>query len=88
MTNAILLENLTKIYQSSKLALDDINLTIPEGSIFALLGPNGAGKSTLINILAGTVLKTSGKVYIGGIDLDLSPQGVKYNIGIVPQEIT
>lgn len=87
MTNAILLENLTKIYTSSKVALDNINLAIPEGSIFALLGPNGAGKSTLINILAGTVMKTSGKAYINGIDLDANPQAVKHNIGVVPQEI-
>lgn len=87
MTNAILLENLTKIYKSSKVALDNVNLAIPEGSIFALLGPNGAGKSTLINILAGTVIKTSGKAYVGGLDIDTNPQSVKYNIGIVPQEI-
>ena len=88
MTNSILLENLTKIYGSSKLALDNINLRIPKGSIFALLGPNGAGKSTIINILAGTVIKTSGKAYVNGIDIDLSPQSAKYEIGIVPQEIT
>ena len=88
MTDAILLENLTKIYNSSKVALDDVSLAIPEGSIFALLGPNGAGKSTLINILAGTVIKTSGKAYVGGIDIDTSPQSAKYKIGIVPQEVT
>lgn len=88
MTNSILLENLTKIYSSSKRALDNVNLAIPKGSIFALLGPNGAGKSTLINILAGTVIKTSGKAYVNGIDIDASPQSAKYEIGIVPQEIT
>jgi len=88
MTNSILLENLTKVYSSSKRALDNITLSIPKGSIFALLGPNGAGKSTLINILAGTVIKTSGKAYINGIDIDISPQSAKYEIGIVPQEIT
>jgi len=88
MTNSILLENLTKVYSSSKLALDNVNLAIPKGSIFALLGPNGAGKSTLINILAGTIIKTSGKAYVNGIDIDISPQSAKYEIGVVPQEIT
>ena len=88
MTNSILLENLTKVYNSSKVALDNVHLSIPKGSIFALLGPNGAGKSTLINILAGTVIKTSGKAYVNGIDIDVSPQSAKYEIGIVPQEIT
>lgn len=83
---AILLENLTKKY-GNKLALDAVNISIPRGSIFGLLGPNGAGKSTLINILAGTVVKTSGKAYVMGIDQDLDPRGLKYKIGIVPQEI-
>lgn len=87
MTNAIFIENLTKIYASSKVALDNVNLAIPQGSIFALLGPNGAGKSTLINILAGTIMKTSGKAYINGLDIDTNPQSVKYDIGVVPQEI-
>lgn len=87
MTDSILLENLTKIYSLSKCALKDVNLAIPKGSIFGLLGPNGAGKSTIINILAGTVTKTSGKAYINGIDIDANPQLAKYQIGIVPQEI-
>ena len=54
--DAILIENLTKKYEerradSSFLALNDLNLKIPQGSIFGLLGPNGAGKSTLINLI-------------------------------------
>ena len=53
-------------------ALDDIDLSINEGSIFGLLGPNGAGKSTFINILSGLSNKTSGKVDVIGLDLDLS----------------
>jgi ABC-2 type transport system ATP-binding protein len=84
--NAILLEKLTKNY-GAKLALDSIDLAVPEGSIFGLLGPNGAGKSTMINILAGTVIKTSGKASIMGVDIDDSPQLAKYQIGVVPQEI-
>ena len=83
---AILLEKLTKNY-GDKLALDAVDLAIPEGGIFGLLGPNGAGKSTMINILASTVIKTSGKAYIMGIDIDKDLQAAKYNIGIVPQEI-
>ena len=72
--DAILIENLTKKYEerradSSFLALNDLNLKIPQGSIFGLLGPNGAGKSTLINILAGTVVMTKGQVSIMGTDI-------------------
>ena len=91
--NAIEIKNLTKVYQGSKksaekLALDDINLNIPKGSMFALLGPNGAGKSTTINIMAGLVMKTSGTVAINGYDIDEMTRSAKKSIGIVPQEIT
>jgi ABC-2 type transport system ATP-binding protein len=86
MTDAILLEKLTKNYGEKK-AIDNIDLKVPVGSIFGLLGPNGAGKSTIINILAGLTMKTSGKASIMGIDIDAEPQAAKYQIGVVPQEI-
>lgn len=60
---------------------------MPRGCIFGLLGPNGAGKSTFINILAGTVIKTAGKVSVWGSDLDSHPRQLRANIGIVPQEL-
>ena len=56
-------------------------------AIFGLLGPNGAGKSTLINIMAGLVKKSGGKVDIWGFDIDEHPRNAKRSIGIVPQEI-
>ena len=90
--NAIDIQKLNKTYAASgksaeKIALKDVNLTIPAGSIYGLLGPNGAGKSTLINILAGLVLKTSGSVNIWNTDIDENPRQTRANIGIVPQEI-
>ncbi len=85
---ALSIENLNKTYsQNAKKALIDCNLNVEEGSIFGLLGPNGAGKSTLINILAGTVNKSSGKVLIMGVDIDVNPQLAKTKIGVVPQEV-
>lgn len=89
--NAIEIEGLTKTYRAtgrspSKEALKGVDLTIPRGSIFGLLGPNGAGKSTLINILAGLVVKTSGKVRIWGFDQDVNPRQSRASIGIMPQE--
>ena len=88
---AIHVENLKKIYRndssSQKLALDNITLRIPKGSIFGLLGPNGAGKSTFINILADLVKKSSGKVNILGVDHEKDLKKVKSLMGIVPQEL-
>ena len=85
--------NLTKIYSKnnsldkSVLALNKLNLEVEQGEIFGLLGPNGAGKTTFINILGGTVIKTSGKVRLWGFDLDNNPRQVRASIGIVPQEV-
>ena len=88
---AIHVENLKKIYNnkssSQKLALDNITLKIPKGSIFGLLGPNGAGKSTFINILADLVKKSSGKVNVLGVDHEKDLKKVKSLMGIVPQEL-
>ena len=89
--NVLSVKNLNKIYSSKKSnsehALNNLNLDVKEGEIFGLLGPNGAGKTTFINILAGTVIKTSGNVDVWGFNLDKNPRQVKASIGIVPQEI-
>ncbi len=90
--DAIRIENLQKTYAGGKgsppkEALKGVDLTIPAGSIFGLLGPNGAGKSTLINILAGLVLKSSGKVSIWGFDQDVNPRQSRASIGVMPQEL-
>jgi ABC-2 type transport system ATP-binding protein len=84
---AIRIESLSKTYEGGKLALDNVSFDVPRGEIFGLLGPNGAGKSTLINILAGLVVKSGGKVTIWGFDIDQHPRNAKRSIGVVPQEI-
>jgi len=95
MTNfAIDIQGLNKTYRpkgkgqaAEKIALRDVNLQIPKGSIFGLLGPNGAGKSTIINIMAGLVNKTAGSVRIWDIDIDEDSRSAKAAIGVVPQEL-
>ena len=89
---AIEIEGLRKTYAASagqppKEALKGIDLSIPCGSIFGLLGPNGAGKSTLINILAGLVVKSAGRVRIWGFDQDVNPRQSRASIGVMPQEL-
>ena len=90
--NAIEIQDLCKTYAGSgnqppKQALKGVSLAIRKGSIFGLLGPNGAGKSTLINILAGLVIKTSGRVCIWGFDQDVNPRQSRAAIGVMPQEL-
>lgn len=90
--NAIEISGLRKTYRAAgqaapKEALKGIDLGIAAGSIFGLLGPNGAGKSTLINILAGLVTKTAGKVSIWGFDQDVNPRQSRAAIGVMPQEL-
>ncbi len=89
--NVLSVKNLNKIYKSNNSnsinALNNLNLDVKEGEIFGLLGPNGAGKTTFINILAGTVIKTSGEVNVWGFDIDKNPRQVRASIGIVPQEV-
>jgi len=70
-----------------KHALRGVDLRVPRGSVFGLLGPNGAGKSTLINILAGLVTKTAGRVRIWGFDQDVNPRQSRAAIGVMPQEL-
>ena len=89
--NVLSFENLNKVYNrknsNSIKALNNLNLDVNEGEIFGLLGPNGAGKTTFINILGGTVIKSSGKVNVYGFDVDKNPRQVRASIGIVPQEV-
>ena len=87
---AISTVGLSKIYnkKNQKIrALEEFSINIPKGSIYGLLGPNGAGKSTFINIIAGLVKKSSGKVTISGSDLDTNQIDIKKKIGVVPQEL-
>ena len=88
--NVLIAKNVNKIYSKNTSnavkALDNLNLEVKEGEIFGLLGPNGAGKSSFINILGGTVIKSSGYINVWGFDIDENPRQVKASIGIVPQE--
>jgi ABC-2 type transport system ATP-binding protein len=79
---------LSKTYDSGFCALNDINLEINRGEIFALLGPNGAGKTTLISIICGIVNSSSGTVIADGADIVSDYRQARSKIGLVPQELT
>ncbi|MFI1936218.1 ATP-binding cassette domain-containing protein [Streptomyces purpureus] len=68
-----------------KVVLDGIDLTIPEGSIFALLGPNGAGKTTTVQILSTLIAADGGQAQVAGRDLTREADGVRAAIGVTGQ---
>ena len=87
MPPIISINNLSKTYATGYRALNNVNLDINAGEIFALLGPNGAGKTTLIGIVCGIVRPSAGKVTVGGHDILSEYRAARSMIGLVPQEL-
>ena len=82
----LIAENLSKTYGDYK-ALNNLNLKLNEGEIFALLGQNGAGKSTTINIFLGFVKPTEGVAKINGISVINHPEETKKFIAYIPETV-
>src|SRR5450830_1342509 len=83
MTAAIQATALTKTYGDSR-ALDAMDLTVPEGSVFGFLGANGAGKTTTLRLLTGLARPTSGSVEVLGHDVATAGNAVRAEIGFLP----
>src|SRR5690242_15268735 len=81
-------EQLTKVYPGGLKAVDELDLEVHQGEIFGLLGPNGAGKTTTAGMLTTRVIPTSGRAFVGGIDVVAHPTAAKQVIGVVPQSNT
>ena len=77
--------HLTKYYGDFK-AVDDISFEIGKGKVYGFLGPNGAGKSTTMNIIAGCLSPTEGKVSVGGHDIMEEPEAARRLIGYLPEQ--
>jgi len=82
------IRGLTKTYLNGPRALDNVDLDIHAGEIFALLGPNGAGKTTLIGAVCGLVRPSSGTITAFGQDLGKDWRKARARIGLVPQELS
>ena len=82
------INSLSKVYDNGFKALNNINLQINKGEIFAMLGPNGAGKTSLISIICGIVKPTSGKITVENFDIIKDYRETRSRIGLVPQELT
>jgi ABC-2 type transport system ATP-binding protein len=83
-TAAIAVTGLRKSF-GPKVVLDGLDLTVPEGTVFALLGPNGAGKTTTVDILSTLTTADGGEVRIAGHDLHRRPDAVRASIALTGQ---
>ncbi len=77
--------HLTKRY-GSRVAVEDLTFTVDKGVVWGFLGPNGAGKSTTMNILAGCLAATEGRVAIGGHDIFEEPLAARRQVGYLPEQ--
>jgi len=78
------IENLTKKY-GDLIAVDNLNLKIDDGEIFALLGPNGAGKTTTIKAMLGLIMPTNGEIRINGYDVISEGKKARKYVGYLPE---
>jgi len=83
VTAAIRTVGLTKRY-GNLAAVRDLDLEVPDGSVFGLIGPNGAGKSTTFAILASILSPTSGVAEVAGFDPSVDPRSVRRHLGYMP----
>jgi ABC-2 type transport system ATP-binding protein len=87
MDSIISVRGLSKVYAGGLRALNNVDLDIRRGEIFALLGPNGAGKTTLIGVVCGIVTPSSGVITADGHDIIRDFRQARQKIGLVPQEL-
>ena len=85
MKEIIKIKNLYKSYGKIN-AVNDLNLKVNQGQLYAFLGVNGAGKSTTISMISGILKKDSGEIFICGKDIEKENNIIKKYIGIVFQE--
>jgi ABC-2 type transport system ATP-binding protein len=82
--NAIETQGLTRTF-GERVAVDDLSLAIPAGSVFGFLGPNGAGKTTTVRLLAALIAPTSGTASVAGHQLGTDNQAIRRAVGILTE---
>lgn len=82
--NAIETYKLTRTF-GNRTAVEDVSLTIPEGTVFGFLGPNGAGKTTTVRMLAALIAATSGTATVAGHKLGADNTAIRRSVGILTE---
>lgn len=80
----IKIENITKTYNKTFVAVDNISFNVEPGTIVGFIGPNGAGKTTTLNMITGILKQDTGDIYINGINTLEDPIESKKQFGFVP----
>lgn len=79
-------EGLTKRFVD-KDVVDNVSFFVPEGEVLGFLGPNGAGKTTTMRMITGYLRATSGRVRVGGLEVERNPLAVRARIGYMPENV-
>ena len=84
---ALRVENISKRFGSIH-AIQNVTFEIRKGEVLGFLGPNGAGKTTTMRIITGFFPPTSGKIWVGHLDLQAKPQEAKKRMGYLPESVS
>jgi ABC-2 type transport system ATP-binding protein len=84
MNDALLLEGVSKRY-AGHVAVDELSLSVPQGTIFGILGPNGAGKSSTLRMVMNIIIRDAGRVTLLGADPERD-RSVLRRVGYLPEE--
>lgn len=88
MSMAVDVRGVVKVYKGKMRALDEVNLQVRSGKVFALLGPNGSGKTTLMRILTTQLSPTAGEAFVMGLSTVKESSKVRRLVSYVPQEMS
>ena len=80
---ALELRGLRRVF-GDKVAVDDLDLTVPHGSFFGVVGPNGAGKTTALSMAVGLLRPSAGEAFVQGVDVWADPVEAKRRLGVLP----
>ena len=83
----LLVKDLKKTFDPDVRAVDGVSFYVKRGEVFGFLGPNGAGKSTTIKIVTTLLQKSSGTVFVDGLNLDDEPAEIREIIGYAAQDV-
>ena len=77
-------ENLTKIFNQQTIAVNNLTMEVPDGSIYGFLGPNGSGKTTTIKMMLGLIRPSAGTVEVFGEPMGMDSADLRHRIGYLP----